>query len=238
MAGRISYYGGIVKDGLVLDLDAAKRDSYVGVGTAWSDISGNGNNGTLTNGPTFNSNNGGSIVFDGVDDLVSLTTLSSLVGKTNVTIDSWFFNNSVVSGFQNIIGQFDGTDGWLINTSAIANQRIIVLVGGGSAYGGVNDTPTNKWFNVILSYDGTLTGNTNRLKIHIDGVERTFDFFNTGTVPSSWPDATSINTTIGSLTGYGRFFNGRIPIVRVYQKTLSTSEILQNYNATRGRFGL
>ena len=61
MAGRIAYYGGIVTNGLVLDLDAAKKDSYPGTGTSWRNIAGNSNNGTLTNGPTFNSNNGGSI---------------------------------------------------------------------------------------------------------------------------------------------------------------------------------
>ena len=70
MAGRISYYGNIVKDGLVLDLDAAKRDSYPGVGTAWNDISGFRNNGTLVNGPTYNPTNAGSIVFDGASDKV------------------------------------------------------------------------------------------------------------------------------------------------------------------------
>jgi hypothetical protein len=59
MAGRIGYYGGVVKDGLVLDLDAAKLDSYPRTGTSWKDISGNQNNGTLINGPTFDSGNGG-----------------------------------------------------------------------------------------------------------------------------------------------------------------------------------
>ena len=73
MAGRVAYYGNIVKNGLILDMDAAKRDSYPGTGTAWNDISGFQYNGTLTNGPTFNSSNGGSIVFDGVDDRVSRT---------------------------------------------------------------------------------------------------------------------------------------------------------------------
>ena len=62
MAGRIAYYGGIVKDGLILDLDAAKRDSYPSSGTVWNDISGFQNNGTLINGPTFNSSNSGNIV--------------------------------------------------------------------------------------------------------------------------------------------------------------------------------
>ena len=90
MAGRIAYYGNIVKDGLVLDLDAAKKDSYPGTGTAWNDISGNRNNGTLTNGPTFNSSNGGSIVFDGTNDYINTVTATSLgikSAKASLIID-------------------------------------------------------------------------------------------------------------------------------------------------------
>ena len=85
MAGRIAYYGNIVKDGLVLDLDAAKRDSYPGSGTFWKDISGGGGNGTLINGPTFSSGNGGSIVFDGVDDYVNIPNNNSPI--TNLTYE-------------------------------------------------------------------------------------------------------------------------------------------------------
>ena len=67
----------IVTDGLVLCLDAANKKSYSGSGTTWTDRSGNGNNGTLVNGPTFDSGNGGSIDFDGVDDNVNLGNDSS-----------------------------------------------------------------------------------------------------------------------------------------------------------------
>jgi hypothetical protein len=237
MAGRISYLGGIVTQGLVLDLDAAKRDSYVGTGTAWNDISGNQNNGTLINGPTFNSGNGGSIVFDGVNDYVGLNTLSTLFDKSNITIECWFYNYSTSAGFQNIIGQYDGAKGWLIHTSTTTNSKIIVLVGGGTSYGGINDTPTNSWIHVVLSFDGTLTGNTNRLKMYINGIARTFDAYNGGAVPSTWPNTPTVNANIGALLPtFGRYFNGLIPTVRVYQKTLSATEILQNYNATKGRY--
>ena len=66
----------IVTDGLVLYLDAANQRSYPGSGTTWSDISRGGNNGTLVNGPTFDPGNGGSIVFDGVDDYVSIPDIN------------------------------------------------------------------------------------------------------------------------------------------------------------------
>jgi hypothetical protein len=71
MATRYNYTGGIVTNGLVLNLDAAKTDSYPGTGSIWRDLSGNSNNGTLTNGPTFSGiGKQASIVFDGSDDKV------------------------------------------------------------------------------------------------------------------------------------------------------------------------
>ena len=243
MSGRVSYLGGIVKDGLVLDLDAGKLDSYNRLGTTWNDVSGNGNNGTLTNfsSPSpqkiWNSNNGGSIIFDGTNDYVSLGTLSNLVGKTNVSVECWFYNNSTLSTYQSVIGQFDGVNGWLIHTSTLTNYKILVCVGDGAAFGGVNDTPTGSWIHVVLAYDGTLIGNTNRLKMYVNGVLRAFSSYQGGTVPASWPNATSVNTNIGALLpSYGRYFNGNIPSVKIYTKTLSASEVLQNYNATKGRY--
>jgi hypothetical protein len=226
-----------VTSGLVLELDAGNIKSYPTTGTTWFDKSGYANNGTLTNGPAFNDANNGSIVFDGVDDYVNLNSLSTLVGKTNVTVDCWFFNDSPPSGLQNIVGQFSGS-GWLIHTTTIANFNILVLVGGGTSYGGINITPTNTWLNVILAYDGTLTGNENRLKMYVNGVLRTFDAYNGGEVPSTWPNATAVNATVGTLIGFGRYFNGKIPIVRIYEKTLSAPEVLQNFNATKTRFGI
>ncbi len=96
MAGRIAYYGNIVKDGLVLLLDAAKKDSYPGSGTLWRDVSGNGNNGTLTNGPIFNSNNGGSVVFDGSNDYVPLTTSNLLSYNQFLLVYGFHFQELVV----------------------------------------------------------------------------------------------------------------------------------------------
>jgi len=83
----------IISNGLVLYLDAANNKSYPRTGTTWYDLSGNNNNGTLTNGPTFNSANGGSIVYDGADDSVNLSLVSSNVN--NVTTEVWFKANTL-----------------------------------------------------------------------------------------------------------------------------------------------
>jgi hypothetical protein len=81
----------IVRDSsLVLELDAADRNSYVSGSTTWFDLSGNSNSGSLVNGPTFDSANGGSIVFDGTNDFVNLGTPSTLVGlQVPLTINLW-----------------------------------------------------------------------------------------------------------------------------------------------------
>ena len=80
----------IVTSGLVLNLDAANMKSYPRSGTTWRDLSGLGNNGTLTNGPTFNSQNGGSIVFDGVDDYASINNTIGNFGTSDFTINFFF----------------------------------------------------------------------------------------------------------------------------------------------------
>jgi hypothetical protein len=92
MATRYNYTGGIVTDGLVLNLDAAKVDSYPGTGTTWRDLSGNNNNGTLTNGPTFSGiGKQAAIVFDGVDDYAILpTNFFNPNAGTPFTVSFWF----------------------------------------------------------------------------------------------------------------------------------------------------
>ncbi len=213
MAGRITYYGGIVTQGLVLALDAAKRDSYAGTGTAWNDISGNRYNGALINGPTFNSSNGGSIVFDGVDDY---TSVSPNILSVN-TVCGWFRSTST-SGFRRLWQ-------WGINEfSAYLNSgtydlRIIYKQ---------NDSPTgysfsaNTWTNVAATYNGTT------LNVYIAGTQ----IFSSTRLPASSNNQILIGSTIGGTQNW----NGNISQTLVYDRALSATEVLQNYNATKGRY--
>jgi hypothetical protein len=93
------YSPAIVTSGLVLCLDAANRKSYSGTGTTWSDLSGNNYNGTLTNGPTFNGANGGSIVFDSTDDFVNVGNIGTI---TSFTVLVWCYPTSVIN-FRNVL---------------------------------------------------------------------------------------------------------------------------------------
>ena len=91
MSGRIAYYGGIIKEGLVLNLDAAKQASYPKSGTDWYDLSGNTYNATLINGTLFTKDNGGALVFNGIDDYGRIPYNSNFdLSNTDYTLEGWF----------------------------------------------------------------------------------------------------------------------------------------------------
>jgi len=233
MAGRIAYYGNIVKDGLVLDLDAAKKDSYPGSGTVWSDISGIGNTGTLTNGPTFNSSNGGSIVFDGVDDYVTVPKQTAFVNTTTFTLGAWMKRRT---GSSKVIC-YQGAD--IDNDVAMelwSDNFVYFEVGNASnSYANITNTSTN-WQYLIMVFDGTQTGNSNRLKCYINGSLLGVGY--SGTIPSITSTTNSV-FSIGNSQGIGgNFSDGNISQVKIYNRALTAQEVLQNYNATKGRYGL
>jgi hypothetical protein len=233
MAGRIGYYGGVVKDGLVLDLDAAKLDSYPRTGTSWKDISGNQNNGTLINGPTFDSGNGGSIVFDGSNDRVNLGTSSNLKFTTNFTISIWLKFNST-AGTQTIISN-NSLGGYGIISQLTPSSRVQTYYYINGVYYNVGEQisnyNTNSWYNIVSTFNGsTISYYRNSVLIQstniVGSVTTTSEPLTIGANPES----------LGST--FSDFFNGRIATIQLYNKPLSPQEVLQNYNATKKRFGL
>ena len=221
-------YEGIVTDGLVLNLDGGFTPSYPRSGTTWSDVSLSGNNGTLTNGPTFNSDGGG-IVFDGSNDYVRFSSSSSI----NVNTFTWSaFVNGVYSntpGFffiGNDIGQslspykiFIGVQ----NNNGIYRLRVnynnVATVNLGSL---INNT----LYNLVITYNESVTN------MYVNG--------------ESIGSSTAMSGTLNSKTylyvattqGIFEFFNGTIHNTLFYNRALSAAEVLQNYNAQKGRFGL
>ncbi len=228
----------IVTSGLVLSLDAANVKSYPGSGTTWRDLSGNSNNGTLTNGPTFSSANGGSIVFDGTNDYVA-TPIQNL--DRPCTFSTWVnFNN--LTGFQTLIGQdtsasiirgrfyfqkAGATSGGLIlnvvNFSIVLSSNSIVIANA------INPVVTNQWYN----YSAVLT--TTTLALYENGIlQNTVNDSNTFLTP---------NTTITLNAGYYNnsivdYINGKSSSFQIYNRALSATEISQNYNAVKSRFNL
>ena len=221
MAGRIAYYGGIVTNGLVLALDAAKKDSYPGSGTVWRDISGNGNNGTLTNGPTFNSANGGSIVFDGVNDYCRVLYSWSLYN----TIIFWIYPISTptspsFAAFRIISS--GANDAFEIGMDSIFRISYFFRASGGwRPY--VTELSSGTWTSLSFVNDGSMS-------IYKNGI-----LTYTGTAANA---TSGVNVNIGGRYNNSEYSNIQISQTQIYNRALSAAEVLQNYNATKGRFGL
>jgi len=236
----MGFYRGpnIVTDGLVLALDAGNTKSYQSGSTTWLDKSGYANNGTLTNGPTFNSGNGGSIVFDGVDDFVS-TPIQEL--NRPCTLSVWVNFNSL-TGFQTLAGQDTSTaisrgrfyfqkpgstqDGFLLN---IVNFSIVLSSNSIVVVNAINPVVINRWYN----YSAVLT--TTTLALYENGIlQNTVSDSNTFLTP---------NTPITLNAGYFNnsivdYINGKSSSFLIYNRALTAQEIQQNYNATKSRYNL
>ena len=229
-----NYSPKVVTDGLVLYLDAANQYSYVSGSTSWNDISRAGNNGTLTNGPTYNSANGGSIVFDGVDDYVSVPKQTAFVNASQFTMMVWMkrrLSSSKVILYQGADANND------VAFELWNDGNAYFEVGNASnTYGYIANTSTN-WQYLTMVFDGTLTGNSNRLKGYINGNLLSLTFA-LGSIPSTSGPSNSV-FSIGNSQGIGgNFSDGNIATTQIYNRALSATEVLQNYNATKTRFGL
>ena len=226
MAGRIAYYGGIVTNGLVLALDAAKKDSYPGSGTLWRDISGNGNNGTLTNGPTFNSGNGGSIVFDGVNDYYNISTpITDIMNTINIWV------NMLATTVCPIL--YYGSDTF---DSNLWTWGIAIFP---SSTHGFNEAPLN--YPTTALYTESITTNVWKNFTLVRNDSGNVRLYKNGILVGSkiGLGTTALRNSADRLyiakagTAYGNF---QISQASIYNRALSASEILQNYNATKGRY--
>ena len=213
----------IVRDGLVLYLDAGDRNSYPGSGTTWKDLSGNGNNGTLTNGPTFDSGNGGSIVFDGSDDYVDIGK-SILRNLQSFTVNICFSANST---------------GALISEGASSNRGFQFWIDSTESVLQFGDATNDSYFNSRIP-----TSFNNILDVSFSTQNKTGISYVNSVYQDSWTnndliDWTSYTFKIATReTANSSFVNCKIYMVKVYNRALSDVEIQQNFNATKGRFNL
>lgn len=226
----------ISESGLVLCLDAADKNSYPGSGTTWTDLSGNANNGTLTNGPTFSGTNSGVIIFDGTDDYVTVTNNATL-RLNDITVEAWIYIAANPSDWVRIcgVGSANGTVNnrmyglWYNGTNASANRNLLWQRYGATDPGIYATSVTlslNTWYQVVA----TTTGSSHVLYLNASSI-------GTATAAGPWPTNTSDNITI-CYAGFHTYHNGRIGLVRIYNRGITASEVLQNYNATKSRFGL
>ena len=226
-------YEAIVTNGLVLNVDAGFTPSYPTTGTTWYDVSSSGNSGTLTNGPTFNSANSGSIVFDGTNDYYQLSQNIFNTTYPGVTFGAWVYLNGNIGGAL-IAGVW--------NQSANGDQAALFIFSNGpfiavsDGFVGENGAGASNTLNVSQWYYIAASWNSNRTyKYYQNG-----SLLGTGTQGGNgWNSSSTANFEIGGENQANiRYFNGRIACSQVYNRTLSDSEVLQNYNAQKGRFGL
>lgn len=233
----------IEKSGLVLHLDAANPKSYPGSGTNWIDLSGNGNNGTLTNGPSFDANNKGSIVFDGTNDYTIFNNTNTLDFNENpFTISFWFKADTQTATYPAVIEKSSGDmttsqsvrRGWsffyagyaLAYLFTLTDQNNEIGVGADSINFGNLNSSTWTYIAIVVnstSITGSINGGSSPGTI-------------TRTRTASVNATTQLN--IGRWSTYNRCFVGNISNVQIYNRALSASEIKQNFEAVRGRYGI
>ena len=227
----VNYNSKIVTDGLVLCLDAGNVKSYPGSGTTWTDLSGNGNNGALVNGVGYNSDNNGALTFDGVNDYIdcgNTSSLSAIGGTTNITVSGWAHYTAYGGGGQpySVITVKGNPWTWLLE-NPYYTFRFRITAGGADV--NIADTSThllNIWYNVVGTYDGS------NMRIYVNGVLKNTRA-QTGTL------ATNATTAkIGTFQGTNYNLTGRVSNVSIYNRALTPQEIQQNFNATRGRYGI
>ena len=226
-----NYSPRVITDGLVLYLDAANTRSYPGVGTTWTDISRSGINGTLTNGPTFNSENGGSIVFDGSNNYCSIPAID--VGK-NFTVGIWFRPNA--TGRKLLFANsytYAANKGFLFDIGN-AGTDIFLSLGNDQQFrvSSAGYISANVWTYANATFDGTT------IKLYINGTETTYTA-TSGTIATISYDTNPafLGRWLNGGTSTFDFFAGRISNVSLYNRALTSTEIRQNYNATKTRFG-
>ena len=240
----------IIRDGLVLALDAASNNSYPGSGTTWTDLSGNNYSGSLINTPTFNSTNGGGIVFNGTTQYGNLP-----IASANISSSTYIFNasfSSVTTSVRTLIGYGNTTANygcWLRLASSgdgvpsAGNARLQIRVAdtgvsvNNTIYGATNIIANTNYNIVFVMLPSSY-------KIYINGVEDALSVFG-GLNNGKWVGngLTATNTGVAIATQFftntvQNYFAGTLYNVQVYNRALSAEEIAQNYNATKSRFNL
>jgi hypothetical protein len=219
----------IVTDGLVFFLDAANTRSYSGSGTSANSLVG-GIGATLVNGVGFTSSNNGTFTFDGTNDYIAVSGSNFPLGNSPRTLNIWYYTNT--STWQaNINNLF-----WY-GTAAVTRQSfgidfdtypMMEFYSWGDDINWNTSAPQVGWKNLQIAYDGNLT-----LRIYELGA-----LVATKTFSAQLNTVLSTDVQIGAITYIPGYFDSNISQVSMYNRALTASEIVQNYNATKKRYGL
>lgn len=225
----------IVRSGLVFFVDAGNTASYPGSGTTWTDLSGNSNNGTLTNGPTYSSSYGGGLVFDGVNDYVTFNPV--IQNFSAFTILSWARPTGNLTKEYNGI-MFQGQEAYPKTDSQAFSFFVNTSLGSGGGYGWLVETRYTMPISVNNTYMFGVTATSTQTVQYINDAAQSTTNYST---------ISNFNSTrafqIGKSVAYPgvlstNYFTGSIFNMMVYNRALTGTEITQNFNALRGRFGI
>ena len=230
MSGRVgSITTDIISDGLVFNMEFANRASYPKTGTTATDTI-NNLTGTLSSTPTFDTDAGGNFDLDGTDyiDIGAVTEMNS---TTKMTISYWCKKSA--SNKDMVIGsQLSSTNGfwlqWYSDGNVYWNPR-----NGSSNNRSYALTYTSDWICLTGTYDGSLS-QSSRCKTYVNGV---LVLDGTGTPPADFSSTAGNSFRISGLGG-SFYSDGNVANVQIYNRALSANEVLHNYNALRGRFGV
>lgn len=217
----------IVEDGLILSLDAANTRSYPGSGTTWTDLSGNGKNGTLTSGTIFSNDNYGNMNFDGVNDTVSFGTGNTFFPLNQFTINIWFKSLGTLPTTAVYPGIFGFTYGI---RAIIVGSNLYFDVDDGTSITGVSaNVSHNKWYNLVCFHSGLSMG------MYLNNIP-------VSPKPAIWSGTSRWPTDTWNIgrdnNNNNYYFYGQIPIYQMYNRVLNDKEIKQNFNAVRSRYGI
>jgi Concanavalin A-like lectin/glucanases superfamily len=219
--------GRVVTDGLVLSLDARDRNSYVSGSTIWNDLSGNGNNGTFVGNLTYNSASNGNILFDGTSSYIDTGKTAAQLGvyDADYTFDAWVYPTDFNPASNNDRTMFGTTQQSTRMGLHLVFRSGIIYQGHYASDYGVSTGNINAWNYICYTYKQS----TGLASIYKNGVLQ-----GAGTIASF---IGTTNILIGKSLGGGPFV-GNGSIYKIYNRTLTASEVLQNYNASKSRFNL
>jgi hypothetical protein len=235
----------IVTNGLVLALDAADKNSYSGTGTNWQDLSGMTNNGTLTNGPTFSGGNGGSIVFDGTNDKITTSANFTIGSTTQKSYSIWFKTASSTAQSLIFLGANLNDYKWQY-IQIDSGGTLSVMFGDNSFYNirknGISgfNLITGNWVHLGVTVN-TNNSAGNRVNIYVNGIRYPISSFDNDSGNPFYDGAMYLQLGAANLGQGSDFYyplTGQISNVALYKIELTNQQILQNYNATKSRFGL
>lgn len=235
----------IVTAGLVINLDAGDTTSYPGSGTAWADLSGNNNNGTLYNGPTYSNR---IISFDGVNDYMQANIgTTALNGDPSFTVDMFVrrrtgTNIGGTAGFWGIggTGQGNSVQGWtpianLIHLDVYDSTRLSPDTGQSISY-----YPEGQFVHVCWTKNGP-GHETSNVKLYINGVERSLTKTREATRTNQFNTSTpGVGVCLGRINADAAVFHAPVDVgaFKVYSTALSATQVAQNFNALRTRYAI